>query len=360
MASIREDLITIVKDILGENHNDREKRTLDDHKSSQLEMACPVCGDSHKDTDKKRGILYLDTYKYYCWNGDCIAKYWSVFKFLGFFNRKIHNIDHIKDIGEVIDRSARQRKPTKLVESSEYFEFMYNNSIPTEELAKKYGLFEYTMFDWSRKFVKERLLQKYTDNFLFRKNKFGNREVWVLNKIHENDKVVGAQIKNLDFSIKYTTMSFSTLHEDLKTGVKVPEGEFEEKCINFSTIFNLFNVDIEDTVTVFEGPIDSFFMKNSVATAGASKLKNFFDDLDNIRFFFDNDKTGKNSAIDKIKKGSSCFLWKRFFRETRFNNKRVKDLNELIMYINQNRDLKSSIKEVRNSFSSSKYDIYHV
>lgn len=358
--TLRENIIQLVKDILYENHTDSEKRTLDDHKDMQLEMACPVCGDSYKNTSKKRGILYLDSFKYYCWNGECTAKYWSIFKFFKFFGKKISDIDQIKEISEVINRSKRLRRPTKLVNSSEYFEFLYDNSIPTADLCKHYGLIDSTQCSWGKQFLNSRLLNKFSDRFLFRKNNFGNREVWILNKIDENDKVVGAQIKNLDFSVKYTTKSFSTLHEEMKTNLQFANQELEEKCTNFSTIFNIFNIDVEELITVFEGPIDSFFMRNSVATAGASKLKHFFDDLDNIRFFFDNDSTGKKNAIEKIKNNVSCFLWKRFFNETKFNNKRVKDLNELIMYINEHRDSKSALREIKNSFSSTKYDIYHV
>jgi hypothetical protein len=359
-STLREDIIKVVQDILDEVHTDKEKRTLDNHKEKQLEMACPCCGDSNKNTSKKRGILYLDSFKYYCWNGDCDAKYWSIFKFFKRFGKHLSNMDQIKEISEVIAKSKRLRKPTKLIDSSEYFEFLYDNSIDIETLSKHYGLLDVNACSWGKKYLQGRLLHKFTDRFLFRKNKFGNREVWILNKIDENDKVVGAQIKNLDFSVKYITKSFATLHEEMGTNLQFANQESEEKCVNFSTIFNIFNVDIEDTLTVFEGPIDSFFMRNSIATAGASKLKNFFDDLDNVRFFFDNDKTGKSSAIEKIKKNVSCFLWKRFFINTEFSNKRVKDLNELIVYINEHRESKSALREIKNSFSSSKYDIYHV
>ena len=127
-----------------------------------------------------------------------------------------------------------------------------------------------------------------------------------------------------------------------------------------TTLINLFNVDIEKTITVFEGPFDSFFIPNSVATAGASKLKSFFDGLDNVRYWYDNDSTGKNSSIDKIKSKNKCFLWKRFFKNSAFNNKRVKDLNELVVYIYKNREFKHVLSHVKESFSKNKYDIYHV
>ena len=324
-------------------------------------MACPCCGDSKTNTSKKRGILYLDSFKYYCWNGECDAKYWSIFKFFKEFGKKIKDVEQITAISKVIESSKRLRKPTKLIDSSEYFEFLYKNSVTIEELSKHYGLLTYSQCKWGAEFLKGRLLHRYEDRIRFRKNKFGNREVWVLNKINENDKVVGLQIKNLDFGTKYSTKTFPVLIEEMNRTVNYPEDKsFVEKLTSLSIIFNLFNVDIEATVTVFEGPFDSFFVPNSIATAGASKLKSFFDGLDNIRYWYDNDSTGKSSAIEKIKGKNTCFLWKRFFTKSAFKNKRIKDVNELVVYIYENREYKDALSHIKDSFSKTKYDIYHV
>ena len=260
MGNLRTDIVEIVEDILYHSHTNEEKRRLNDMKEEQLEMACPVCGDSKTNNSKKRGILYLDTFKYYCWNGECHAKYWSIFKFFKFFGKKLNNLEHIADVKKVIEKSKRQRKVTKLVDSSEYFEFLYNNAVSIEDLSKHYGLLDSSQCSWGSKFLSDRLLTRFDDRIRFRKNKFGNKGVWVLNKIDENEKVVGLQIKNLDFGIKYTTKTFLTLHEEMKLSSQIPDSrEFVEKLGTLSIIFNIFNVDIEKTVTVFEGPFDSFF-----------------------------------------------------------------------------------------------------
>jgi hypothetical protein len=361
MSDLRKDIIEIVQDILYHSHTDDEKRRLVTDKEEQLEMACPCCGDSKSNTTKKRGILYLDSFKYYCWNGDCNAKYWSIFQFFKHFGKKLKNLDQISEISKVIEKSKRERKATKLIDSSEYFEFLYNNSVTILDLEKHYGLFTAERCKWGKEFLNGRLLHRFDDRIRFRKNKFGNREVWVLNKINENEKVVGLQIKNLDFGTKYSTKTFTTILEEMDRKVDYPEDKmFQEKLTSLSIIFNLFNVDIENTLTVFEGPFDSFFVPNSVATAGASKLKNFFDGLDNIRYWYDNDPTGKNSAIDKIKSKNKCFLWKRFFKNSAFKNKRIKDLNELVVYVYNNKEYKHALSHIKESFSKNKYDIYHV
>ena len=361
MSDLRKDIIEIVEDILQHSHTDLEKRRLNTDKENQLEMACPCCGDSKTNSTKKRGILYLDTFKYYCWNGDCDAKYWSIFKFFKEFGKKLKNIEQISEISKVIAKSKSLRKPTTLINSSEVFEFLYKNSVTITDLEKHYGLFDANSCSWGKAFLESRLLQRFEDRIRFRQNKYNNKEVWVLNKINENDKVVGLQIKNLDFGSKYSTKTFPIILEEMKRDIKFPEDkEFREKLTSLSIIFNLFNVNIEKTITVFEGPFDSFFVPNSVATAGASKLKNFFDGLDNIRYWYDNDSTGKNSAIEKIKSKNQCFLWKRFFKDSAFKNKRIKDLNELVVYIYTNRENKNVLSYIKNSFSKNKYDIYHV
>jgi hypothetical protein len=358
-SKLKEDIINIVYNILDENHSDAEKRNLN-IKNSQLEMACPVCGDSHKNHSKKRGILYLDSFKFYCWNGDCSAKYWSIFKFFRHFGKNIKNIEHINNISDIIKKSSLQRKNIKLQDSSDYFEFLYNNSISIQNLKSFYNLVDFSECSWGTEFLKKRAIIRYRYNFLFRINEFNKKEVWVLNKIDESEHVVGIQIKNLDYGVKYTTKNFEALHKEMNITLPEMETDFLEKCNNFSTIFNIFNIDIENTVTIFEGPIDAMFINNSIATAGASKLKHFFDDLDNVRFFFDNDKTGKINSIDKIKKGKKSFLWKKFFKDNNFKEKRIKDLNDLILYILNNKDYKNCLKNLNLSFSNSKYDIYNV
>jgi hypothetical protein len=361
MADLKKDIEEIVTDILYHSHTDPEKRRLEKHKELELSMACPICGDSKTNTTKKRGILYLDSFKYYCFNGDCDAKYWSIFKFFKEFGKKLKNLDQITEISKVIEKSKRLRKPTKLVDSSKYFEFLYMNSISIEDLSKHYGLLTQEQCSWGKDFLNSRLLHRFDDRIRFRKNKFGNKEVWVLNKIDENEMVVGLQIKNLDFGTKYSTKTFPVIYEEMGRHIEYPnDPTFLEKLTTFSIIFNIFNIDLEKEVTIFEGPFDSFFIPNSIATAGASKLKSFFDGLDNFRYWYDNDKTGKMSTIDKIKSKNKCFLWKRFFTISAFKNKRIKDLNELVVYIYNNREHKQVLSHVKDSFSKNKYDIYHV
>ena len=64
--------------------------------------------------------------------------------------------------------------------------------------------------------------------------------------------------------------------------------------------------------------------------------------------------------MEKLKKGLPSFLWKKFFNEHKYKNKRLKDLNELISYVYSNRDQTKSINNLSKYFGKSKYDIYYV
>lgn len=357
-VDLKEHIRETVQDILNESFTDVNRRNLR-YKGSELLMACPICGDSSKDKTKKRAYFYFDTMKYHCFNGECIAKYWDAFRFFKAFGKKIGNPDYIKDIAQILKNNRTNRQHVTLQNSSEYFKFLFENSILIQKIKDFYGLKSYAYYEWSKQFIKDRLLESVKNDLLFRVNKWDKKEVWILNKIGD-DKVVGLQIKNLDGGPKYLTKDFSRLHEEMKYDIDFKDEVFKGTCDNLSLIFNIFNVNLEMPLTVFEGPIDSFFLPNSVATAGATKLKEFFDDMDNIRYFYDNDKTGKTNAIDKIKINKPCFMWAKFFKDFKYKNKRIKDLNEMIKYVYDNREYSGSLNKLSTYFSKTKYDMYYV
>jgi len=359
--TLRIHLTEQVQEILNETFTDVHRRKLRD-KKSELLLACPVCGDSLKDKTKKRGYFYFDTMKYHCFNGECVAKYWDAFYFFKIFDKRIGNLDYIKDIAKILKNNRKNRQHVTLHNSSEFFQFLHSNAFLTKGIVDYYGLKPYTAYPWSQQFIKDRLLHGVKNELLFRVNKWKKREVWILNKIGD-DRVVGLQIKNMDGGPKYLTKDFSKLNEEMNHEIEFKDEIFKGTCDNLSLIFNIFNVNLEAPLTVFEGPLDSFFLHNSVATAGATKLKEFFDDMDNIRYFYDNDSTGKTNAISKIKKRKQSFMWAKFFKDFKYKNKRIKDLNELIKYAYDNKDegkYKESLNKLSTYFSKTKYDIYNV
>lgn len=114
-----------------------------------------------------------------------------------------------------------------------------------------------------------------------------------------------------------------------------------------SKIFGLDGVNESETVYVFEGPIDSMFVDNSVAAAGADLSNVQFDDM---VYIFDNEPRNENiiKLMDKrIKEGYKVYIPPKWILE--------KDINDMIL----NGYTKSDIKDIidNNTFSGSKAKI---
>ena len=118
-----------------------------------------------------------------------------------------------------------------------------------------------------------------------------------------------------------------------------------------SGIFNIMNVNMGQPLTIMEGPIDSLAIPNSIALQSAAKhLDGFFDDVENVRYLFDNDKTGREMSLKKLKTGKTIFLWSQYLSKIK-TKETVKDLNDL-----QKKNL-FNIDEIEKCFSNDEFDV---
>jgi hypothetical protein len=100
--------------------------------------------------------------------------------------------------------------------------------------------------------------------------------------------------------------------------------------------YNLTFVDKNKHFFIFEGAIDSFFIDNSLACGGASKLKTLLSIIDkkyykNLVLFFDGDKDGIQTSYAALRSGYSVFVWSAEMMELRDKVKNKIDLNQLVM-----------------------------
>jgi DNA primase len=104
------------------------------------------------------------------------------------------------------------------------------------------------------------------------------------------------------------------------------------------SIFNINNVNSEiPYVFVFEGPIDSMFIKNGVAMAAISPTEEQERELKNLLgyeliYIFDNDKNNKQTTarVEKhIRSGKRVFIWPKELNK-------YKDFNEVCCSLNIN------------------------
>ena len=114
--------------------------------------------------------------------------------------------------------------------------------------------------------------------------------------------------------------------------------------------FNILNVDFIDTITVFEGYLDSLFFPNSIGLVGVNTDYRFLEgnELD-IQYFFDNDEAGYKKSEEKIKDGWPVFLWKKLF-ESIVDKKNANDPYALLHRISKVKDINKLATLVENPY----------
>jgi hypothetical protein len=112
--------------------------------------------------------------------------------------------------------------------------------------------------------------------------------------------------------------------------------KYLSKANNEKTLFSLDNLNDPDHIFIFEGPIDSFFVKNSVAVAGIQDSNNGSltpmqqKQLDRYIlskkvWVLDNDDTGKAKSRRLLEQNECVFIWPREL-------KMFKDINDLCIH----------------------------
>lgn len=117
-------------------------------------------------------------------------------------------------------------------------------------------------------------------------------------------------------------------------------------------IFNYDNIDSQiDSVFIFEGPIDSFFLKNGIALGGINTSKKLFngfqeDQMESLRLYkriwvLDNqhvDETSKIKTKSLIDAGETCFIWPKELKD-------YKDFNELCVSLGRDELSENFVKK---------------
>jgi hypothetical protein len=194
-------------------------------------------------------------------------------------------------------------------------------AIDRQEFLKSFGLIEVKESPvWS--WLKRRL--QYDDK-RFMYNPIKNYVV-VLN-LTPTGRILGLQKRNFSGPNKYLSYKLSKLYELLKNPEVVPE-----EIDTISQLFNICLINYNKPITLFEGPMDSFLFKNSIGNTGAGK--NFPIDIP-IRYWFDDDKKGREKSIEKISEGNEVFLWTKLKNEIDIPYRTKWDLNDLLIYFDE-------------------------
>ena len=331
--------------ILNRSFKESYRRKLDIY-SDRINICCPICGDSATDIRKKRGNLYLNSLSYHCYN--CGA-HMGINSFLHRFDEDLSSEDKIV-VHEIQQNSKKFEKKVSSSQGSMSMILLEKLAIPKDILFKQLGITSPYRDQTATKYLKSRMID-IKDWKYFGYNPL-SAELYILN-ISPSNRVIGYQIRQLDpNSVKnrYMSRRLTKIYSEVfnknispiveRLLLQMPNGDkyiTEEDGIEnivanldrLSGIFNIMNINMGRPLTIMEGPIDSLAVDNSIALQGASKqLDGFFDNVENVRYLFDNDKTGKEMSLKKLKSHKTVFLWTQYI-DMIHTKEKIKDVNDL-------------------------------
>lgn len=315
---------------------------------NRISFAAPCCGDSARNNSKKRGNIILSgkfQNMYKCFN---CGTFMSIPDFLKNFGEEI-------SLSEIDYLSNNRANFTSYSPSAndETISYIYDTdiinqlSVSREDFKNMLGLVECNENAFIMNYLHNR--KQYDMNkFLFSPKA---NKLFILN-LTDKGNVFGIQVRNFgnDDGAKYKTYNLQKIHEIiLKDDIQVPDD------INtLSMLFNILLIDCTQTVTIVEGPMDSFLLNNSVALCGAAKNMEF---PFVVRFLFDDDKAGRQHAIEKIREGFPVFLWENLKRDLSLDRRKKWDINDLVIWCGDN---KTQIPNLDEYFSDDELNLIEI
>lgn len=364
---VLDDVKTKLEYVLRKNFTNKYRQKIDVY-PDRWNFCCPICGDSVSDNRKKRGNLYLNSMSYHCYNCGC---HYGINSLLKRFGEELS--DDAKVVVHDIQRNSKkfERRFRGQRSSSMIYQLLDKLAIPKKVFFKALGLVTPYKNQFLRDYLHSRTIEiKKWNYFAFNEK---TKELYILN-INQNDRIIGYQIRQLNEKSRkprYTTRCLSRIYNEMfgkDVGKivdmllsKVENGQMfidmEDGIENIvahldklSGLFNIMNIDISNQLTIVEGPIDSLMLDNCVALQGATKLNDYFDNVEHVRYLFDNDDVGKRHSINKIKDHKPVFLWDMYLNEIKCNDK-IKDINDL------SKKDKLKIDVLNRCFSDNEFDI---
>lgn len=344
-------IIDLVKKIVNKEFHSKTESGVIVH-DGRIQFRCPYCHEGKTKT-KKRGNVYLDKFLYLCFRCD---KKTTFDKLCKDFNeqidpeKKLEMIEHLNSVMTYSDFEGdfMDAKLDDLISLSDLERVFSQNLTPISDfkpIQVNGGVYKYLI---GRGILPE--LHKNIYQAKWWKN--DDESEWIIIMLNRrNDKILGLQIRNLKEGKRRMFMIYN--YESLLEWINLGSDSKKELDVNqlvvynkLSYYFNILNVDFSNTITVFEGYLDSLFYPNSIGLVGVNTDYRFLENNDlDIQYFFDNDDAGYKKSEEKIKSGYPVFLWKMLFEEIVDKKKsddpysllyrisKVKDMNKLSMLV---------------------------
>ena len=273
---------------------------------------CPHCGDSKKSSTKARGFVYRKKNDMFfkCHNCGVGQSLGNLIKFLDPVMYKEYALERFKD-GKTDTKPEFDFTPSKLLKTKTFYDkaleqltrfdqlvtthpakaFVYKRLIPKEHWNKLY--FCPRFYEWTNEILP---------------NKFPNLQ-------GDHPRVV---IPFFDREGKFFAFQGRAFGKEQPKYITIKFDESKQK------IYGLDRVDLNKPVMITEGPIDSLFLDNAIALAGADAVVNI--QQKQCTMIFDNEPRNKQ-IIDRMKKvvdkKFNLVVWPKLLK--------YKDINDMII-----------------------------
>jgi hypothetical protein len=287
---------------------------------------CPHCGDSSKNKNKARGYVYRKKTDLFfkCHNCSVGQSVGNLIKELDPSLHKFYVMERWKDGQKTNQYSKLNFKPENVK-----FKFKAPKFKPKKTVINLPSIESLPEEHYARVYCEHRLIpEKHMKDFFFAED-FKN---WALSVckldystlrpreprlvipfFDKANQLIGAQGRALnDSKVKYVTIK---VHEDSPK------------------VFGLERLDSEKPTYLVEGPIDSLFLPNCLAMAGADMRELDMLDKSNTTIIYDNEPRNPQivqRTLDALKKGWKVVVWP--------DSVITKDINDMVL---------SSIKDAR-------------
>jgi len=345
----------MIQNILNKEFSNQSKRKAVDY-VDRINMACPYCGDSHKNNHAKRGNLYYNRLIFICFNCDKKTTFDRMCKD---FNeqldpdKKLEMIEHLNSVmtysdyeGDFVD--AKFENLIDLTELERVFSADLTPISDFKPIQVNGGVYKYL--------VGRGIPPEYHTNIYQAKYwKNEDESEWIIVSLNRRgNKVLGMQTRNLKEGKRrsFKIYNYENLLEWVSLGKELTEPDITELVIynKLSYYFNILNVDLGERITVFEGYLDSLFFPNSIGLVGVNTDYRFLEDNNlDIQYFFDNDEAGYKKSEEKIKLGYPVFLWKKLF-EFIVSKKKTDDPHRLLYRISKVKDINKLCEMVPDAY----------
>jgi len=275
---------------------------------------CPYCGDSHKKKTKKRGFIYKkgNGLFYKCFNCDVSTTFYKFLEYVDPSLAKEYSLERYFEGGSKFGNYTKPEfnfsKPKFKSRVDTDISLPTISSLPETHFAKKYVL--------------DRKIPKGSHKHLYFSDDF---KQFVLSVKPDYEKTLIDNDPRLiipfrDESGKLLFLQGRALNSNPLRYITIRINE------NSLKLFGLDRVNKKERIFVTEGPIDSLFLKNAVATADANLAVAEFLGKDKIVLVNDNEPRNIH-IVKQIKKyidnGFNICLFPEFVK--------FKDINEMVL-----------------------------